>query len=100
MHHSGARIVGYGIIDEHWDKKIHMDDRLFYIKASYEYRIKVKWDNDYDCRKNPLPISGRLPYGGYYSRVDQKKWDVNVVLQDLKKAALSGKDKNDSNDNF
>lgn len=85
MHHSGYGIVGYGVVKEEWDQKIFQkESRLLYIIEEYEYRIAVTWDNKCDCRKNPLPIQGRLPYMGTYSHVDTRKWNVQLVLQDLK----------------
>ena len=88
MHHSGLGIVGYGVVTETWDQAIYQGiDKLLYVGGEcdevYEYRIKVDWDAHYDCRENPLPIRGRLPYLGTYSHVDTRKWDVPSVLRDL-----------------
>jgi len=86
MHHSRLGIVGYGVVKEKWNTNIYEGkDRLIYIRELYEYRIAVDWDMDCDCRSNPLAIKGRLPYMGTYSHVDTGKWDVDSVLQELKK---------------
>jgi hypothetical protein len=88
MHHSGLGLVGYGIVKDKWNGEIyHGTERLLYEREVYEYRIAVDWDNDCDCREDPLPIAGRLPSMGTYSRVDPGKWDVHSVLQDLRKRA-------------
>lgn len=90
MHHSDLGLVGYGVVTEQWDQKTYEgNDKLLYNKTekdkeAYEYRITVAWASDCDCRENPLPISGRLPYMGTYSHVDQKKWNVVTVLQELR----------------
>jgi hypothetical protein len=88
MHHSGLGIVGYGFVAETWDQVIYSGtNKLLYLDRerdeSYEYRIKVDWDVHYDCRENPLPIRGRLPYLGTYSHIDTNKWDVTSVLWEL-----------------
>lgn len=85
MHHSGLGIVGYGIAKEKWNGQTYQRaERQFYVREPYEYRIAVDWDTACDCRENPLPISGRLPYGGTYSEVDPGKWDIQSVLRDLR----------------
>jgi hypothetical protein len=88
MHQSRLGVVGYGIVQETWDRETYKGaDRKFYVNEPYEYRIAVKWLPEYDCRSNPLSISGFLPYAGAYSIVDPKKWKVQKVLQALRKLA-------------
>lgn len=73
---------------EKWNEKTYEgDERRLYKEERYEYRIAVDWDTDCDRRENPLPINGRLPYGPkYYSEVKPgRRWDVQSVLQDLRK---------------
>jgi len=93
MHHSGLGIVGYGIVAEAWDGETYEGvARLLYTdhrKELYEYRIPIRWDPDYDCRKNPLPINGRLPYMGTCCEVKPKKWRVQFLLEELRKQAFS-----------
>jgi len=99
MHHSGLGIVGYGIVREYWNRKPYQGaGRQLYTKEPFEYRIAVDWGNDYDCRDNPIPIHGRLPYMGTYSYIDPKKWDVQSVLRDLRKQASKTGEKNNSDD--
>src|SRR5271157_5871854 len=91
MHHNGLGIVGYGIVNEQWDGKIHEgDDKLLYEKEKakevYEYRISIKWETDYDCRNSPLPIYRYLPCMGTYSHVDDSK--AHKVLEELCTRAL------------
>lgn len=83
MHESNAGIVGYGTVSELWNKRTYVDiQRLLYVKEPYEYRIAVIWQ--LDCRDDPVPIRGRLPYRGTCCRVDTTKWDVRSVLRDLR----------------
>ena len=86
MHHSNAGIVGYGLAKEEWDGNtiVGMKRRL-YVKETYEYRMAIAWQPQYDRRDDPLPISGRLPYMGTFSEVDPGKWDVTSVLQALRR---------------
>lgn len=91
MHHSGLGVVGYGIVKEKWNGKTYQDvERLLYVKEVYEYRIAVDWDPACDCRERPLPISGRLPYMGTYCVVNPKKWEIQAVLEELRKRARAG----------
>lgn len=88
MHHSGLGVVGYGIVRERWNRKVYQGaERQLYIRESFEYRIAVDWEIDHDCRENPIPIHGRLPYMGTYSYVNQGKWDIQSVLRDLHRQA-------------
>lgn len=90
MHHSGLGIVGYGIVKEMWDHKTYEKAaKLLYKEELYEYRISVDWDVSYDCRNNPLPIFGCLPYRGTYCEVDPKKYDINSILNNLHKRVSS-----------
>jgi hypothetical protein len=92
MHHSRLGVVGYGVVTEKWDQKIYKDiDRLLYMKDPYEYRISVDWDIYCDCREQPLPIYDRLPYRGTYCEVDPGKWDIDSVLDDLRKRGTGEK---------
>lgn len=85
MHHSGLGVVGYGIVKEEWDRKTYLDsERLLYRKEVYEYRISVNWDSTCDTRKNPLPISGRLPHMGTYCQVNPIRWNIPSVLDELR----------------
>lgn len=86
MHHSGLGIVGYGVVKDAWDHKEYQGKkRLLYADELFEYRIAVDWDLDCDCRENPLPIHGRLPYLGTYSQVNTSKWNAQAVIRSLRK---------------
>src|ERR1039457_999043 len=90
MHHSGLGIVGYGVVKDEWDREVYQGKgRLLYIRELFEYRIAVDWDIDCDCRENPVPIHGRLPYMGTYSQVDISRWDIHVVIRGLRDQHLA-----------
>lgn len=87
MHHNGLGLVGFGVVQEEWDRKNYTGlKRILYIgeQEPYEYRISVKWDQAYDCRKNPLAIHGILPYMGAYSSVNCKKWNIESILEKMR----------------
>jgi len=87
MHQSGdaGGIVGFGLVKEMWNRAFYQREaRRLYIKELFEYRIAVDWDDSCDCRKNPLPIAGRLPYLGTFSQVNPDKWDIESVIESLK----------------
>ncbi len=93
MHHSHLGIVGYGIVKEEWNGETYRaGERLLYTQEDFEYRIAVNWNADCDCRRNPLPIHGRLPYMGTHSEVDINKWDVHAVLESLRDSSNSTAD--------
>jgi hypothetical protein len=88
MHHSEVGIVGFGIVTAKWEPRdIERNDMLVYCgrEEAYEYRIPVDWDPRFDCRDRPLPIFGRLPYAGAFSRVDPLRWNIQDVLEDMKR---------------
>jgi hypothetical protein len=86
MHHSGLGIVGYGVVKEEWEHEVYRGtERLLYVEEIFEYRIAVDWQSDCDCRENPIPIHGWLPYMGTYSYVDAGKWDVQSLVYALRK---------------
>lgn len=75
IYHSNVGYVGVVIVLEKWDKKIFEGlERLLYKKEPYEYRIKIKWIQDW--RKSPkredhgLPI----PRGRAWQRIDESKY--------------------------
>lgn len=75
-------IVGYGYVKEEWDGETYEGtDRWLYVKELYEYRIAVDWE--VDCRRDPLPIGGRLPHMGTSCGVAPGVWYVQSVQRDL-----------------
>lgn len=92
MHHSGLGLIGFGEVLEDWDGKVYTgDDRLLYIKEIFEYRIKVLWKKEYDCRNRPVSINGLLPYMGTYSEVNPNKWCIIEVAKQLAFASSTTK---------
>lgn len=92
MHHSLLGIVGYGIVSEEWDGETYKGEkRKLYKKEDYEYRIAVDWAAEFDCRDNPLPINKVLPYLGTYSVVDSGKWNIKLVIEELRSRASGGR---------
>jgi hypothetical protein len=88
MHHSQLGVVGYGVVSEEWDGETYKGEkRKLYKQEDFEYRIAVDWVSDLDCRNNPFPINGVLPYLGTYSQVDPTKWNVNLVVEELRSRA-------------
>lgn len=86
MHHSGSGIVGFGIVKEKWTPHYFEKNNMLVYgsrEEAVEYRIPVDWNINYDCRECPLPIGGRLPYAGAFSRVDPLRWNVQDILEDL-----------------
>lgn len=97
MHHSGDGIVGYGVVKERWNRKLYQGtERRLYTKEPFEHRIAVDWENNCDCRDNPIPIHGRLPYMGTYSHVDPEKWDIQALLYDLRRRASAKREENNT----
>ena len=87
MHHSGLGVVGFGEVLEEWDGRVYSDDdRVLYVEEIYEYRIRVAWSKEYDCRNRAVPISGRLPHMGTYSEVNPDRWDIAEVVRQLAQA--------------
>ena len=88
MHVSGLGVVGFGIVQELWDKQAYKpQDSLVYNigapKEIYEYRIRVNWLPEYDRRKNPLNINKLIPHMGTFNEIDENTYDVQGVLAKL-----------------
>ena len=85
MHYRGFGIVGCGVVESAWDGMVYLkDDRKLYQVEPYEYQLPVKWGEEFDCRENPVPIKGRLPYLGAFSRVEPREWNIDRIKSDLK----------------
>lgn len=85
MHHRGFGIVGCGVVRRPWNGIVFMgDDRKLYREEPYEYQLEVDWGGEFDCRDNPVPIKGRLPYLGPFSHVELGHWNVERLKSDLK----------------
>jgi hypothetical protein len=77
MWHSNSGCVGVGAVLEGWDQQTYTgDDRLLYVKEPYEYRIRVRWIQDWRQAPRGYQHGLPVPRGGTWQQVDPEAFPL------------------------